>query len=87
MQAHDAVDLLAVDHHAQGLGALGDEVIPLLLDLCEGERVLACGLSRRGLALEDVDDQGGLVLGRPALRAFSIGIEFSREGVKRATKK
>lgn len=59
---------------AQRLGALGDEVVLSLLDLGEGERVLTSGLRGGGLALEDVDDEGGLALGGPALRTVGIGL-------------
>jgi len=62
---------------AQGFGALGDEVVLPLLNLSQRERVLAGGLSRGGFALEDVDNESGFAFGRPALRALSIGIEFS----------
>lgn len=61
---------------AQSLGALGDEVVLPLLDLGESERVLSSGLRGGGLALEDVDDEGGLALRGPALRAVGIGFDL-----------
>jgi len=61
---------------AQSLGALGDEVVLPLLDLGEGERMLTSSLSGGGLALEDVDDEGGLALGCPTLRTVGIGLDF-----------
>ena len=66
---------------AQSLGALGDEVVVAslrsapLLDLGESERVLTSGLRSGGLALEDVDDEGGLALGCSALWAVGIGLD------------
>ena len=60
---------------AQSLGALGDEVVLPLLDLGEGERMMTSSLRGGGLALEDVDDEGGLALGGPALRTVSIGLD------------
>lgn len=61
---------------AQSLGALGDEVLLPLLDLGESQRVLTCSLSGGGLALEDVDGEGGLALCGPALRTVSIGLDL-----------
>ena len=61
---------------AQSLGALGDEVLLPLHDLGESQRVLTCSLSGGGLAFEDVDDEGGLALGSPALRAVGIGFDL-----------
>ena len=46
-----------------------------LLDLGESERVLTSGLRSGGLALEDVDDEGGLALGCSALWAVGIGLD------------
>lgn len=60
---------------AQGLGALGDEVVLPLLDLGESERVLTSGLRSGGLALKHVDDEGCFTLGRPALGAVGIGLD------------
>lgn len=61
---------------AQSLGALGDKVVLPLLDLGEGERMLTSSLSGGGLALEDVDDEGGLALGCPTLRTVGIGLDL-----------
>jgi hypothetical protein len=44
--------------------------------LGESQRVLTCSLSGGGLALEDVDDEGGLALGCPTLGAVSIGFDL-----------
>ena len=64
---------------AQSLGALGDEVTLPLFDLGESQCVLSSCLGGGGLALEDVDDEGGLALGGPALRAVGVGIHISGE--------
>ena len=61
---------------AQSLGALRDEVVLPLLDLGEGESMLTSSLRGGGLALEDVDNEGGLALGGPALRTVGIGLDF-----------
>lgn len=47
---------------AQSLGTLGDDVVLPLLDLGRSQRVLAGSLRCGGLALEDMDDEGGLRL-------------------------
>jgi hypothetical protein len=62
---------------AQKLGALGDEVVAPLLDLGESQCVLSSGLRGGGLALADVDDEGCLALGDPALWAVGIGFDLS----------
>ena len=58
------------------LGAPGDEVVLPMLDLGESERVLTSSLRGGGLALEDVDDEGGFAFGGPALRTVGIGLDF-----------
>ena len=61
---------------AQSLRALGDEVVLPLLDLGESQCVLSSGFCGGGLALEDVDNEGGLALGSPALRTLGIGLDL-----------
>jgi hypothetical protein len=52
---------------AQGLRALGEEVLLPLFDLRHGQPILAGCIGRGDLASDQIQNHGGLSLGRPSL--------------------